>query len=78
VNGPVPLVFIKYLIDTNNHKGLYNLLNVVGDRFYVKNDIDRSLSLSVNYIQLRNDLSTGQKWVIDIINDLHLNKNKKK
>jgi hypothetical protein len=78
VNGPVPLVFIKYLIDTNNHKGLYNLLNVVGDRFYVKNDIDRNLSLSVNYIQLRNDLSTGQKWVIDIINDLHLNKNKKK
>jgi hypothetical protein len=66
--GPVPLRFIKYLIDTDNHKGLYNMLQVLGDNFYVMNDIDeKKLVKSSNLVELKNDLSTNYQWQIFIL-----------
>jgi hypothetical protein len=38
--SPVPALFIKYLIDTQNHTGLFNLVGILGNRFYILNDID--------------------------------------
>ena len=35
--GPVPLLFLKFMIDMEEHQGLWNLINVVGERFYVSN-----------------------------------------
>jgi hypothetical protein len=61
--GPVPLRFIKYLIDTENHQGLYNMIRVLGEEFYIMNDIDdKRFVSSPNKIMLKNDDYTGYQW----------------
>ena len=37
---PVLLLYLKFLIEHKRHLGLYNMTNVLGDRFYVLNDLD--------------------------------------
>lgn len=63
--APVGLVFLKYLIDTKNHQGLFNIITVLGDKFYVANDIEKK-ELPV-YIELRNDVTTNNHWQIILI-----------
>lgn len=66
--APLGLVFLKFLIDTENHQGLYNIQSVIGDRFYVYNDFeskDRPI-----FIELKNDASTKNHWQIVVINSL--------
>jgi hypothetical protein len=63
-DGPVPLTFIKYLIDTNQHHGLYNLISILTDRFYVFNDIDENISKKIYYLSIKNDDSTQLRWQI--------------
>tara|TARA_B100001971_G_scaffold61895_1_gene56876 strand:- start:74672 stop:76279 length:1608 start_codon:yes stop_codon:yes gene_type:complete len=66
----VPLRFIKFLIDTNNHQGLYNLLQVLGDQFYVQNDIDNKKFVKApTKISLLNDEYTNYQWQIQILKD---------
>jgi hypothetical protein len=60
--APVGLIFLKYLIDTENHQGLYNIVTVLGDKFYVTNDIEKK-DRPV-FIELRNDSSTKNHWQI--------------
>ncbi|MBC7539161.1 MAG: hypothetical protein H7281_10090 [Bacteriovorax sp.] len=60
--APVGLIFLKYLIDTENHQGLYNIVTVLGDKFYVTNDIEKK-DRPV-YIELRNDASSKNHWQI--------------
>ncbi|MGZ3788905.1 MAG: hypothetical protein ACXVLQ_10295 [Bacteriovorax sp.] len=60
--APVGLIFLKYLIDTENHQGLYNIITVLGDKFFVYNDIEKK-DRPV-YIELRNDASTNNHWQI--------------
>lgn len=63
--APVGLIFLKYLMDTENHQGLYNITTVLGDKFYVSNDIekkDRPI-----FIELRNDSTTNNRWQIILI-----------
>lgn len=60
--APVGLIFLKYLIDTENHQGLYNIVTVLGDKFYVSNDIEKKERPV--YIELRNDASTKNLWQI--------------
>ena len=63
--APVGLIFLKYLIDTENHQGLYNMVTVLGERFYVNNDIEKK-----NYsvlIELRNDATTKNRWQIILV-----------
>lgn len=38
--SPIPLSFIKYLIDSGNYKGIYNLINILGENFWVQNNFD--------------------------------------
>lgn len=38
---PMRLLFIKFLIEQDKHKGLYNVVSVIGKRFYLLNDIER-------------------------------------
>jgi hypothetical protein len=38
---PIRLIFLKYLIDHSEHQGLFNIKAVLGDRFYVQNDLDQ-------------------------------------
>lgn len=67
--GPVPLMFIKYMIDQEKHKGLYNLINTLGNKFYVENDLDGKELASVQYIEIKNDESTKNIWQIYVLND---------
>lgn len=60
--APVGLIFLKYLIDTENHQGLFNIVTVLGNKFYVSNDIEKK-DRPV-YIELRNDASTKNLWQI--------------
>lgn len=63
--APVGLIFLKYLLDTENHQGLFNITTVLGDKFYVNNDIekkDRPI-----FIELRNNESTKNRWQIIVM-----------
>jgi flagellar biosynthesis regulator FlbT len=53
---------LKYLIDTENHQGLYNITTVLGQKFFVNNDIEKK-DRAV-YIELRNDATTKNHWQI--------------
>lgn len=63
--APVRLLFLKYLIDLEKHKGLYNILGVLEDKFYLVNDIDK-IPTPV-YVELYNNEDTGWQWQIRII-----------
>lgn len=66
--GPVPLLFIKYLIDEKRHKGLTNLVEVIGETFYVQNNIDPpSLAKKPVFVRLRYDRETEGLWQIDVL-----------
>jgi hypothetical protein len=72
--APVGLIFLKYLIDTDNHQGLYNIITVLGDKFYVNNDIEKKDKPV--FIEIRNDATTKNKWQIILLQSPK-NKNKK-
>ena len=65
--GPMPLMFLKYLIETDKHQSLYNILGIIGDRFYVNNDIDRLANTEFDYIELKNDETTDYQWQINVL-----------
>jgi hypothetical protein len=65
--GPVPLMFLKYLIETQKHQALFNMVSVIGERFYVNNDLDSHAATRYDYIHLRNDDMTGNEWQIDVL-----------
>lgn len=65
--GPVPLLFLKFMIDTEEHQGLWNLISVVGERFYVSNEIDSDFKPKSELVHLVNDDSTGRRWQIFIV-----------
>lgn len=65
--GPVPLLFIKFMIDMEEHQGLWNLVTVLGPRFYVSNEIDPFYKPGVEYVEMVNDDSTGNVWQLNVI-----------
>jgi hypothetical protein len=65
--SPVPLLFIKYMVDMEEHKGLWNLVSVLGDKFYVSNQIDESYKPQIEFIQLTNDENSGNHWQIYVL-----------
>lgn len=65
--GPVPLLFIKFMIDMQEHQGLWNMLSVLGDKFYVSNEIDGAFTPAPELVQLVNNESTGRQWQIYIL-----------
>jgi hypothetical protein len=65
--GPVPLLFIKYMIDMHEHTGLYNLLSVLGDEFFVSNEIDASFATKPERIRIENGYHTENQWQLVIL-----------
>lgn len=65
--GPVPLLFIKFMVDMQEHAGLYNLVSVLGERFWVSNEIDKDFKPEAELIKLVNDANTGNQWQIYVI-----------
>jgi len=65
--GPVPLLFIKFMIDYQEHQGLWNLVSILGTTFYVSNEIDSFHKPQVEKIELVNDASTKNNWQLFIV-----------
>jgi hypothetical protein len=65
--GPVPLLFIKFMIDMQEHQGLWNIVSVLGDRFYVSNEIDAAFTPKAELVHLVNNESTGRQWQLYIV-----------
>ena len=65
--APVPLLFLKYMIDMQEHTGLYNLVTILGDNFYVSNEIDSDFKTEPERIRILNNDSTARQWQIYII-----------
>ncbi|MBT6325335.1 MAG: hypothetical protein HOJ35_05160 [Bdellovibrionales bacterium] len=61
---PVTLMFLKFLIENDYHQGLHNMVAVLGDKFWVLNDIDNKTN--PKQIKLSNNKSTNYRWQIDI------------
>lgn len=72
---PIRLRFLRYLIDKDNHQGLYNIVSVIGARFYLLNDIEEKSDPV--FVELRNDSTTQNKWQIYILREPPTNKGKK-
>ena len=66
---PVSLIFIKLMIDTNNHVGLWNVVGVIGEKFYIVNDIDSSSKQTPLFIKLENSVETRGRWVISVLRE---------
>jgi hypothetical protein len=67
--APLPLMFLKYLIETKKHQALYNIISILGNEFYVNNDLDEHNPPEYDYIELRNDESTSLKWQIFVMSE---------
>jgi hypothetical protein len=65
--GPMPLLFLKYLIESNNHQALYNMISILGNEFYVTNDVDKVKTKAYNYIKLLNDETTDNQWQLLVL-----------
>ncbi|MFZ4713485.1 MAG: hypothetical protein ACOYL6_07235 [Bacteriovoracaceae bacterium] len=73
---PLKLLFLKYLIETDQHQGLFNIQSIIGTTFWVLNDIDRlpkNEYYSPRFIELKNDGTTGNKWLISILHESRAN-----
>ncbi len=75
--APIPLRFIKYLIDKDLHQGLFNIIFVLGDEFYVLNDIDKEAT-KPEYISIKNDHTTQFRWQIDVKTGVNVANNTKR
>jgi len=65
--GPVPLLFLKFMIDMDEHQGLWNLISVLGTKFYVSNEIDETFHPEAELVELTN---VSQGWQITILKNL--------
>lgn len=65
--GPVPLLFLKFMIDMQEHQGLWNLISVMGDKFYVSNEIDSTYNPEPEYVLIENNENSGRQWQLYIL-----------
>jgi hypothetical protein len=72
-NAPLPLSFLKYLIDFNEEQPLNNLLETLGERFFVLNDLEDSAKIF--YIELKRETNF---WQISILKQIKGNDSKPK
>lgn len=68
IESPIGLMFIKFLMDTENHQGLFNIQAIIGKKFYVINDFESKTNPVA--VELKNDDSTKGKWVIVLLKSL--------
>lgn len=64
---PFRLMFLKFLIDSDMHQGLFNIVSVIGNQFYVLNDIDQEGQAVA--VEIANDKNTNFRWQITLLKD---------
>ncbi|OUR98496.1 hypothetical protein A9Q84_03540 [Halobacteriovorax marinus] len=69
---PMRLIFLKYLIENNLHQGLYNITSIVGERFWLLNDIDGKTRPV--YAEIVNNKETNYKWQLNILDFYKIDK----
>jgi len=62
---PMTLFFLKYLLDRREHQSLWNIVSIIGQRFYVVNDIERKKKPV--YIEIKNDATSKGQWQLSIL-----------
>lgn len=67
-DSPIGLMFVKFLMDTDNHQGLYNIQAIIGAKFYVINDFESKTEPVA--VELKNDETTRGKWAIVLLKNL--------
>jgi uncharacterized protein (DUF2249 family) len=63
---PLLLLYLKFLIEFKRHGALYNMINILGNKFYVLNDLDDDPTPYL--IELKNEQKTNWNWQIYIFN----------
>ncbi|WP_127718161.1 hypothetical protein [Halobacteriovorax sp. HLS] len=62
---PMRLIFLKFLIENNMHQGLYNITSIIGEKFWVLNDLEGKTTPV--YAEILNDESTKYKWQLNLL-----------
>jgi hypothetical protein len=65
-DAPIPLKFLKFLIENEKHQNLFNIIQVLGEQFFVENNIDKVES-KLEKVSIENSHSTGNQWQISIL-----------
>lgn len=58
--SPLSYLFLRFLVDHNLHQGLYNIKAIIGDEFYVVNDVENTNQ--VVKLKIENSEKTKFKW----------------
>jgi hypothetical protein len=66
IKAPIPLIYVKYLVETRSDQLLFNLVNVIGSDFYVLNDIDKNIKTPTK-IKIFNNEKSNYQWQIVIL-----------
>jgi hypothetical protein len=64
---PMRLLFLKLLIDQDSHVGLWNIVSIIGEKFYVINDLDKKNDPIL--VKLHNSQETNGEWQLTILSD---------
>ena len=65
-SAPVPLIYLKFLLESKKDQLLFNLVNVLGNDFFVINDIDKNINEPIK-VKLFNNLKSNYTWKLDIL-----------
>lgn len=65
---PVRLIFLKFLIDRSQHQGLFNIISVLGNEFFVLNDID-GLEHGPVKVKLEQDSKMFGGWALTVLKE---------
>lgn len=75
--APVPLVFIKYLLDIKDHQTLFSLTQILGNSFYIQNDFDTGESRCRKELSRLSYDRRKREWLLSVL-DKKKEKKKKK
>ncbi len=65
IQTPLSFLFLRYLLDFELHQGLFNLTGVLGDEFYIINDIEKEKKPIK--IRLLNTRETNNRWKMSVV-----------
>lgn len=65
IESPLSYLFLRFLLDHNLHQGLYNIKSILGDSFYIVDDVE-NINKTVK-IFLDNSEKTKFKWQLTIL-----------
>jgi hypothetical protein len=72
LDSPIPFRFVKYLINSKDHQRLFNLVSIVGNNFYILNDLDKDPAANGKklIIQLENHMSFKYAWKVAVLAEI--------